>query len=620
MLLGGEGSHTADVKRNLETGGGIYLDKWWTGLYQNRSPLFTPVSAMGIQMIARQDALWDGRNMMITPQFTLRRRYGFLRYCSSAFGSSEWPLTYYSFQNLSGTITPIVDTQSTVYSFTPTSKTSIFTKSTTAQSSFEDVGNILYWCDGTSSKKWNGATVTNWGIAAPTVAPTLSFSSGSLSPTVGYQYVYVYRNSSTGHISTASPTSANTGPQTSKNISVGYTASTDAQVDKIDIYRNDDGGAVYYFLAEVSNATSSYTDSTPDAGLDDLLIAPVADVNNPPPSGMSLTVWYAGRLWGASGNTLYYSGGPDTLNGVGPEAWPPINNFPVPGNITALASTSQGLIVWTTDDAYVVLGTNASTFTAPQLWQANWGVANQNCVCQDGDNLFIYTTRGQMWSYSASGLQEIGFMEGTQLGAFTPANVYITIHRSGEDEGIFVSDGSSNIYRYSQVASAWDTVIQPVGGVGCIESIEVTAGNWRLMAGRPTGSGYILDRDTSTFTDDGSTYPAWATVGSLMVAPPRQVANIASVLIDATAIGTYPTVSVLLNETTDLGSAPATFITLPNPVPDPPQLAASQSIWMKRHDLKAAQYPLSGHVRHMQVKIAFPSEAHPNELLGLGLA
>jgi hypothetical protein len=435
-----------------------------------------------------------------------------------------------------------------------------------------------------------------------------------LSPTSGYKYVYVYRNSSAKTTSSAYPASATTGVQTNKNISVNYTASSDAQCDKIDIYRTQDGGGVYYFLATVNNATSSYTDSTADSGLNTDQIAPVAGVNAPPPTGISLLVWHMGRLWAASGNILYFSAGPDCTNGVGTEAWPSANALPVAGAITGLASTSQGLVVCTSDNAYVVGGTDSSSFTVPQIWQKNFGVASQNCITQDGDLLFFFTTKSQLFSFGGT-LTEIGFPIEKQLGAFAPASVYIALHRSGSDEGLFVSDGSTNVYRYSMNMSCWSPVAQPVGGIGALGSIETTINTWTLLSGLSAGSGFILNRSLNTFTDSGSAYSAWAVLGSFILAPPRQVAVMNSVLIDCSTTGTYPTVSVLLNEIS------GSFTTLPNPVPDPPQLVASSTVYMKRHDLKAAGTPLPQHVRHCQVKIDFGNtDTVQNELLGLMIA
>jgi hypothetical protein len=517
---------------------------WITGLVTQRHPLYTPISAMGLQTIQRMDTLWDGLNWEISPVMTPVRRPGYGTYLNHTFNGGNIPLLFHSFKNLSGTIATLVDTISTVYTFTPSTVTLLFSKSGTAQGSFTDVGNTTYYCDGTDAdcKKWDQTTVSKWGIAAPVTAPTLSFSSGSLSPSVGYTYCYVYKNSSTGHISTASPRSASTGPLTSKNIAVGYTASSDGQVDKIDIYRNDDGGSLFYFCAEVANATSSFTDTITDSGLNNFLVAPLTG-NDPPPSGMSLAIFHNERIWGAVGNNVYFNSGPDVTNGVGEESWYLPNVFKFPGKITALASTSVGLLVFTSANAYIITGSSLADFQHG-LYQQNFGVQNQNCIAQDGDNLFLFTSRSQLFMIS-SGLQEIGQPIRAKLQAFSPATSYITLHRSGEDEGLFVSDGSTNIYRYSIAFQNWSPVAQPVGGVGAIQSIETSTANWSLMTG-PASSGNLCYRTPGTFLDNGSTYTGFFTVGSLVLAPPRQTAHVESVLTEILPVGTYPTVSVLL--------------------------------------------------------------------------
>lgn len=631
----------ADVKRNLEQGGGLFIDKWWSGLYTNRSPLFTPLSSMGLQIIARQDTLIGGLNVTCSPQLTLKRRFGHSRACSVAFGSNEFPLTFQDFQQLNGTLLNLTDTQTNVYSFSSGAKTSIYSKNAAAgQSSFVPVNNTIYWCDGHDAKKWDGTTVSTLGITAPIFSgitghrlTATNSGSGSLTALIGWQYCVSYRNANTGHVSTTSADNRGIGGSVTGLANTGAFAnalqvnvtelqtSSDPQVTNVDIFRTTDGGSVFYYLDTVTNGTSSYTDITIDSALTTSITAPMAHANDPPASGISLMCWYGGRLWAVSGNTLYYSAGPDCINGVGEEAWPPANNFTLPGNITALVPTSQGLIVCLNDNMYVVTGSTSTTFTVPQLWQQNFGVAGPNSATQDGDTVYFYTSRNQVWSYSPSeGIHEVGYNIRDKFAAFTPANVYISLHRSGSDEGVFVSDGATNIYRYSTVNQSWDTVAQPVGGCKALKSLETSSGIWTLLMGRGTGSGYILKRDVTLYQDDGTSYDANAIVGSLIVAPPRQVANIASVLLDVAAVGIYPTLSVLLNEVSDTGVLPATFVALPNPVPDPPQLAASQTVWMKRHDLKAGQSPLSGHVRHLQVKIDFGTQNAASELYTLALA
>lgn len=331
---------------------------------------------------------------------------------------------------------------------------------------------------------------------------------GTLPPPTGSQ---------SGGISTASPVTLILGSNAGAENILTLVGSTDPQVDTIVIWRSKDGGGSsnMFELTEIPNPTVvngsagivTYVDFQPDAVLNTQILAPIANANNPIPTGADILVWHAGRLWAAVGNVLYFSGGPDTNPGVGQEAWPPGNNFSLPGNITALTSTTSGLIISVNDDAYVLTGTTASTFTAPIIWQANFGTPTMNAVAQDGDNVFFFTTKGQIWHFSANGLAEIGYLNAVDFAAMTPSSVYIAVHRSGVDEGVFVSDGSANLWRYSQNSSSWDPVYQPVNGVGAIGSIETSNGTWQLLTGLPVGSGYIRARNLNVWTDFASLTP-----------------------------------------------------------------------------------------------------------------
>lgn len=764
------------ITRNIEEGQ-IYINKWITGLVTQRSSLYVPISAMGLQVISRQDAMIDGLNTEISSFLTPIRRYGYARFCSQQFGSTETPLTFISYKSLSGNIAPVVDTTTRLATFTSTGLATIWPKAASTQMSAAQVGNMLYLCNGAEAIKWDGTLnwmrnsqgnfsawavefsgvtsdpiitdnnatapdgtftastvaypaitgpgqtlvyqltvlpqhvgqpitfsvwlrtvtgtatflifiedtidqqvanltvtstwtrysvtmtptvpdtfvfagtqsssatgsvpaitlrqwgaqleyasapstyvaagnnerpVSNWGIAAPVLGPTISLLSGSLSPKVGYQYVYAYKNSATGHVSTTSPMSGNTGPQTSKNFQVGYTSSTDPQVDTIVIFRTDDGGANFFELTEVPNATATFTDSLPDTSLNDDIVAPLVG-NDPPPTGISLVLWNVNRLLVAAGNLLYYSTGPDVTDGVAEESFNADNVFTCNGSITANVSTSVGVITFTGDDLFVLTGTDAASFSF-RPYQKNFGVVNQNCVAADGDNVFVLTSRGLLWQLGANPT-EIGQTIRAKLAPFVTQNPYLVVHTSGDDEGVFVSNGVDSVYRYSQTLQNWSPVAMPVGGIGALGSVETSQNIWTLCAGRAAGSGYILGRNQSVFQDDGVSYPAFMTVGSLIIAAPGKQGELTAVLLEATPVGTYPTISILLNEVS------GTFVALPNPVADPPKLSDSTSIWMKRHYLKSAQTPLaSNQVRHCQIKITFATEAIRNEIIGLAVA
>lgn len=79
-------------------------------------------------------------------------------------------------------------------------------------------------------------------------------------------------------------------------------------------------------------------------------------------ANMAQTAFYAGRPWGAVGDTLYFAAGADTTwstRGVLAAS----EHFTVPGLIRCLKPLSVGLAVFTTDDLHIVAGTDDTTFT-----------------------------------------------------------------------------------------------------------------------------------------------------------------------------------------------------------------------------------------------------------------
>lgn len=596
----------------------LYVNQFNSGLYTQRSPLVTPTSSQGVNTVVLTDVLCDGQNIELSNRATLVRRPGLTKYCSAAFGSSDYPLNYYSFRNLAGTRKLLVDTPTKVVTFTTGAQTTLYSKGTTQQTYFQAVANAVYMCDGTNAKKWDGTTVSKWGIATPVTNVTITnVAAGALSPTVGYQYVYTYRNSTTGHESTASPISASTGPQTSKNFKLIGTLSTDPQVDTINIYRTLDGGSTFYYLATVANnsgfSVTGYTDSTPDSGLNNLITAPTNHSNDPAPTGINNVTFHMGRLWGAVGHYVYFAGGPDTLVGVPEEAWPPAYVFSFPGAVTAMISTTAGLLVFTANDSFIIRGSDSGSFYAG-TWQKNFGVISQDCVAADGDLIYLYTSNRQLFCI-ADTLDEVGFAIGDRLRAnFDPTLTTLSLFRNGDDSGLFVSNGVDTVERYSVAKNAWSTPAVYAGGVGAIGAVTVTDGDTRLMFGRPTGSGYILYRNTANWTDDGATYTPYATIGQLVLGSLGSWVQIGGVIIERASTGSDATIGVLMNEVS------GTFATLPKSVSDPPNIPASTTIIANRHYTKGASTAIQhGQVRHMQVKIAFPAENYQNEILGFAL-
>ncbi len=145
----------------------------------------------------------------------------------------------------------------------------------------------------------------NWGIVAPVSANTFAADSGT-GLTGTYVYAYTYVNSVSGHESSASPFSA-AHVVANKTINLtGLVASTDPQVDKINIYRTTTLGADPFYLTQINNGVTTYSDAAADTTLGST-DAPL--FNDPPPvSFLALEEW-DGRIFGFTKNStkLYFS-------------------------------------------------------------------------------------------------------------------------------------------------------------------------------------------------------------------------------------------------------------------------------------------------------------------------
>src|SRR5581483_2168213 len=81
----------------------IYINRFTTGLYTQRSPLVPPVSIVGVNQIPRRDAFIDGLNVELTNAMTVIRRPGFSKYSTQALSGGEIVRSFFGFRNNSGT-------------------------------------------------------------------------------------------------------------------------------------------------------------------------------------------------------------------------------------------------------------------------------------------------------------------------------------------------------------------------------------------------------------------------------------------------------------------------------------------------------------------------------------
>jgi len=155
----------------------LYINRWITGLYVQRSPLVAPVSYIGQQQIIRHDALIDGLNMELKNDFTIRRRPGTSKYSTVQLANDEIIRSFYSFRDVTNSVRIVADTDKKVSAFTTSARTDLYSP-TTGRVSFVNQAGYLYFTDGGNNKKWNGTTVTNWGISRSANTPLVVAHSG----------------------------------------------------------------------------------------------------------------------------------------------------------------------------------------------------------------------------------------------------------------------------------------------------------------------------------------------------------------------------------------------------------------------------------------------------------
>lgn len=206
------------------------------------------------------------------------------------------------------------------------------------------VGSLLAICGGTPAKLTDpdSGSILRLGGPAPTAAPTVAAgAAGALTGT--YYYVYTFYNSTTGWESSPSPISAVVSPSSKKvDISAMQTTCAKEGVDKKRIYRTiTTGEPPYMRVAEITLATTTYTDDIADASLG--ASAPDIGDHNPPPVDSYIVESHLSRIWIAKGDTLHYSL-PYAGSTTALEYFSDEREIPLPSYITGLASTSNGAL------------------------------------------------------------------------------------------------------------------------------------------------------------------------------------------------------------------------------------------------------------------------------------
>ncbi len=253
----------------------------------------------------------------------------------------------------------------------------------------------IYALNGTDRKRIEGSTVYEWGIAAPTVAPTIA--AGALTGLMGaYNAKYTYcRKESATVVSESNPSPAGAAAVTLANgsLSVSWTASSDSQVTHVRIYKTLTGGAVYYHDQDVAIGTTTVDTNTADSAVG----SEVEIDHDRPPTGTSVAgPNYNGTLFIVKDNLLYF------CKPKQPDYWPStyfveVSPLQDPGQCVVFSGGQPFYL--TKHKIYQITGTGADTFfplpleavTGAQGPDAAWAVAGMGIFHFSTDGVYLFS-------------------------------------------------------------------------------------------------------------------------------------------------------------------------------------------------------------------------------------
>jgi hypothetical protein len=438
------------------------------------------------------------------------------------------------------------------------------------------------------------------------------------------QWAYAWKTSITKHTSTASPISAPITMDADNYAFLQGPGSADTQVDLIVIYRIPQGGSTLLYLDEIPAPPPGqmwqYEDQLPDSYLNPQLPAAINGANNPPVPGFRPLAYHLNRTFGAVGNVLNWSNGANQT-GDPNQSFDPSNYFTYPSEIVGAWACTLGLLVFTVSEVYIVLG--SATDQDPlytKLYIEGLGLGNYDAFCVNKTTPYLMnTTKLVMALDPSAGLIEPGFPIADQFDQlYQSSTAQLAWHEGAHgDTALYVGNPQTGSWFRMSALSApeqglvWSSMGTIAAGFSSMASVEVTKGEKLLLLG-PKTNGPILCRDATVNTDNGVPFEWDAMIGSVVLAQPGQIAEIAYFVLESRKVGSRPTVGVMLDEI-DGPLHPDFFELLVPSRQDPALQPPSRTLYNDRYDMLQNQSTVW--CRHLQIQFSYPAEDAANELL-----
>ena len=463
---------------------------------------------------------------------------------------------------------------------------------------------------GTTAPAWSTApntvvldpnTPLSWINEGAVPIPALAAGKITALSTQGWLWAIALVNTLDNTVSNIGPLSAASGPlvNASPSFAPGAGLSTsliDPQVDYVAIFRTADGfptellipnfGNTIYTVPLSQYLLNGYVDTTQDVDLDTSATAPAAFENTPPLPGAVNLVYHLNRIFYSTGNTVFWTSGPNDPIGNGINGFAPNNYDTMPSTVKRLVPTSLGLLVFTVSDIYLI-GSNNGTILPSVIWVQGIGISSYNALDYNGPSIGFFTTDSQfltitpqagMVTDSVPIADQLVLKNGTPGKNWYSAKVYVAHYVNGSDMGWFLSDGATGWYRLitnkapESGSMCWSPFAAIVGGVGAIKSVEVAPGDHRLLLAPAVG--------THTITTNGlaaSTHLATANNYAVLAYSAVTGSAGAGSVVTGGNVGISPTAITAITE------FPPSTVTAPNVIEGPDTATAQAQV-----DLAAA--------------------------------
>lgn len=359
-----------------------------------------------------------------------------------------------------------------------------------------------------------------------TGGPSVALTTGSLTASVGYEYVFCYGNSVTGGLSSPTPASSSIKP-TSQGIQVSLTKSLDPQVNQIHVFRTTDSagpgviGGTFFEIptSPYANATANIVDNAVDTSLNISSIAPTPGFNDPPPPANGFVYSPSGRIYMKTGNYVWFTGLEEITNGVPEECVP----SGVAGNFWKQDQTVEGIGLAGTGQnstvgifcggrLYGITGTTLDTFQRFTVSNRR-GTRQEATVTELGGMCAWLDSSNQIWATDGSSLQELSIPIRPDLTSVDPENCSMTFHTAGRFHWLVFSTGSE-LFVYDVDTEQW---MPPwIFSADYVFSGETSPGNYVLMASTGTKAVYLIDGDHN---DQGNPYQPEITTNLFSLVP-----------------------------------------------------------------------------------------------------